>query len=315
MLVRGTLDAARTIDHIDLTFFGDAAELRPLLHETPYRIVHAPRRLAVGDSLRRALRGSDPSSMRAAIGAVADGRADAVLSAGSTGALMALSRHLLGMVSGIRRPAIVKTLARRDGLFLMLDLGANVGVGAAELHQFARMGAAMASAAGGVAAPGVGLLNIGSELHKGPPDVRAAASLLTADPGLRYIGFVEPDRLFAQPPADGSHADVVVTDGFIGNIALKSAEGAAHMAAYLLHRELTGGGLGTQLAKATLRERLNRLRSAYNPQLYNGAALIGLKRVVVKSHGAADREGFASALAQTAKALATGLVDKVGAAI
>ena len=309
--MQGTLDAASSFGRdLELTFFGDAAELARLLQGAPSAIVHAPRRLAVGDSLRRALRGADPSSMRAAIGAVAIGDADAVLSAGSTGALMALSRHLLGMIPGIRRPAIVKSLAREDGLFLMLDLGANVGVGAAELHQFARMGAAMASAVDGVAAPSVGLLNIGSEIHKGPPDVRAAAALLGADAALRYTGFVEPDRLF------GSAApDVVVTDGFVGNIALKSAEGAAHMAAHLLHRELTGGGLGTQLAKATLRERLNRVRTAYNPQLYNGAALIGLGRVVVKSHGAADRQGFASALAQTAMALRTGLVDKVAAAI
>lgn len=310
VLARGALDAACARADLHLTFFGAAAELAPLLRNTSHEVVDAPRCLRPGDSLRRALRGADPSSMRAAIGAVAGGSADAVMSAGSTGALMALARHALGMIQGIKRPAIGKTLAREDGLFFMLDLGANVGVGPAELHQFAHMGTAMAHAVEDVAAPTVGLLNIGSEVHKGPPDVRAAAALLDADPALRYAGFVEPDRLFGS-----GIADVVVTDGFAGNIALKSAEGAARMAAYLLHRELTGGGLGTQLAKAKLRDRLKRVRSAYNPQLYNGAALIGLKRVVVKSHGAADREGFASALAQTAKALATGVVDKVAAAI
>ena len=221
---------------------------------------------------------------------------------------MALSRHLIGTLPGIRRPAIVKTLAgegRRR--FRMLDLGANIGVGPAQLHQFALMGSVAAGAAG-VSQPAIGLLNIGSEVRKGPPAVRAAARLLADDARLRYSGFIEPDRMF------GSALDVVVVDGYVGNIALKAAEGAAHMARYMLGRELADVRLDATSA-GPLAERLQRVREAYNPQRYNGAALLGLNSVVVKSHGSADREGFANAVAEALQALSTALVARVAEGI
>ncbi len=320
VLVGGALDAVAARPSresaqspVALAFFGDACVIAPLLRGTRHDVVHSPRRLAVDDPLRGALRGEVDSSMRAAIGAVAAGTADAVVSAGSTGALMALSRHLVGMLPGIRRPAIIKALAREDGgLFRMLDLGANIEANPGQLHQFARMGSAAAASAGVVAEPAVGLLNIGSEVRKGPVAVRAAAELLEADAGLRYAGFVEPDRLFA---GSVDVVDVVVADGFAGNIALKAAEGAVRMARHMLARELASVSPSTALAKMLLRGRLDRLRDAYNPQVYNGASLLGLAGVVVKSHGGADRKGFGCAVAQAVDALSGAVVDRIAAGI
>lgn len=298
-----------------LTFFGDAGVIAPLLDGTPHNAVHAPRRLEVGDPLRATLRGAMASSMRDAIDMMAGGDADAVVSAGSTGALVALSRHLVGLLPGVRRPAIIKTLGAADGgRFRMLDLGANIGSSAEQLHQFALMGSAAAIGAievieEGNGAPTVGLLNIGSEVSKGPPEVRSAARLLDADDRVRYAGFIEPHRLF-----DGA-TDIVVTDGFAGNIALKSSEGAAQMARYLLAKELADASPGVALAKAMLHKRLDRVRDAYNPQTYNGASLLGVAGVVVKSHGGADRTGFASAVRQAMGALATGSVARIAAGV
>ena len=296
----GALDAVAA-SNATLTFFGDAHAIAPLIRGTRHDAVHAPRALKADDPLRATLRGSVDSSMHAAVRAVAAANADAAVSAGSTGGLTALSRCLIGTLPGIRRPAIVKTLAGEgERRFRMLDLGANIGVGAAQLHQFALMGSAAAGTAG-VPQPTVGLLNIGSELRKGPRSVRAAARLLADDARLRYAGFVEPDRMF------GSSLDVVVADGYVGNIALKAAEGAMHMARYLLARELAASG--------PIAKRLQRVREAYNPQRYNGAVLLGLNKVVVKSHGGTDREGFANAVAQAVEALSAALVAQVAAGI
>lgn len=312
--MRGALDATARVP-TKLIFFGDSAEIEPLLDGTHHEAIHAPRCLEVDDSLREALRGDIDSSMRRAVRALAAGDADAVVSAGSTGALVALSRHLVGMLPGIRRPAIMKSLGGADGRrFQMLDLGANIGSPAEQLHQFALMGSA-ATASGLDAAQGeqdrpapvptVGLLNIGSEVRKGPVTVREAARLLEADDRLSYAGYVEPNRLF------DAGTDVVVADGFAGNIALKAAEGAAQMARYVLKRELDGNSLSVALGRGLIGGRLDRVRDAYNPQSYNGASLLGIAAVVVKSHGGADRDGFGSAVRQAIDALETGLVERL----
>ena len=311
-LVAGALDAIRGAAAADapaprarLTFFGDARTLAAQLPGSLHDIVDAPRPVSSEDPLRASLRGTRPSSMRAAIAALAGGDVDAVVSAGSTGALLALSRHLVGMAPGVRWPAIIKAFGAEAGRrFRMLDLGANIDVGAAQLHQFALMGAA-AAVSEGLSSPTVALLNIGSEMRKGPRPVRAAATLLAGDQRLRYAGYVEPDRLFR------AGADVVVADGFAGNIALKAAEGALRMAGYLLERELTAAAD----AETTLSAPLGRVRRAYNPQLYNGARLLGLAGVVVKSHGGADREGFRCAVEQALAALSNAMVDNVAAGV
>ena len=325
-LVRGALDAtagspgAETGSApIRLIFFGPVDDVAPLLAGTPHDVVHAPRRVEVDDALRGSLRGDIDSSMRSAVTCLAAGDADALVTAGSTGALVALSRHLVGMLPAIRRPAIMKSLGGADGRrFRMLDLGANIGSGPAQLHQFALLGTAAATVSSGtgdglgragVSIPSVGLLNIGSEVRKGPATVREAARLLESDDRLRYVGFVEPHRLF------DAATDVVVADGFAGNIALKAAEGAARMARYVLGRELSGHSPGVALGRAMLRRRLRRVRDAYNPQSYNGASLLGIEAVVVKSHGGADRQGFGNAVRQAMDAHATGLVARLAAGI
>ncbi len=303
---------------VKLIFFGDAAAVAPSLAGTIHEVVHAPRCVVVDDPLRGSLRGDIDSSMRSAVRTLAAGDADALVSAGSTGALVALSRHLLGTLPGIRRPAIMKSLGGADGhRFRLLDLGANVGSSAAQLHQFALLGTAATAVLAehghanrdDVPTPSVGLLNIGEEVRKGPATVREAARLLETDARLRYAGFVEPHRLF------DAATDVVVADGFAGNIALKAAEGAAQMAGYVLARELSGNSPGVALGRAMLRSRLRRVRDAYNPQLYNGASLLGIAGVVVKSHGGANRQGFENAVRQAVDALATGLVDRLAGGV
>ena len=310
-LVSGALDAAKANtggDSARFTFFGDARTIAPLLTGSGHDVVHSPQPARVSHPLRASLRGEVQSSMRSAIAALAAGRVDAVVSAGSTGALLALSRHLVGTLPGVRRPAIVKAFGAQAGRrFRMLDLGANIGVGAAQLHQFALMGSAAARSEG-LTSPAVALLNIGSEVRKGPLPVRAAARRLTSDERLRYIGYVEPDKLFR------AQADVVVADGFAGNIALKAAEGALDMARYLLGRELALARRD-ELVSGVLREPLERVRDAYNPQLYNGARLLGLAGVVVKSHGSADRQGFRCAVAQAMTALSTAMIATVAAGV
>ena len=320
--MRGALDATTRVPGTQdsgagpakLIFFGPGHDVAPLLTGTPHEVVHAPRRVEVDDPLRGSLRGDIDSSMRSAVEALAAGDADALVSAGSTGALVALSRHLVGMLPDIRRPAIVKSIGGANGRrFRMLDLGANIGSGPEQLHQFALLGTAAATvsldANDGRPIPSVGLLNIGSEVRKGPATVREAARLMEADNRLRYAGFVEPHRLF------DAATDVVVADGFPGNIALKAAEGAAQMARYVLGMELSGSSPGVTLGRAMLRSRLRRVRDAYNPQSYNGASLLGIAGVVVKSHGGADRQGFENAVTQAMDAFATDLVARLAAGI
>ena len=300
--MRGALDLAENRD-VELTLVGDAAAIRHLIGATRHRVVDATRVVTNDDSVRDALRGNADSSMRRAIALVAGDEVDAVVSAGNTGALMALSRHLLRMLPGIDRPAIVKTLTgENDARCWLLDLGANIECTAEQLYQFAAMGMVVAEATGGVIEPRVGLLNIGAENSKGPRTVRLAAELIEADANLNFVGFVEANELFIDK------ADVVVSDGFAGNIALKASEGAAEMARYLMRREL---GSMAALTKALLRKPLDRLAAAYNPQVYNGASFVGLKGVVVKSHGAADRTGFRFAVAQALLELESEVAVKV----
>lgn len=274
-----------------LTLVGDRATLLGIADG--HHVVHAPGAISHGHTLRQALRRAADTSMGRALTLLADKQVDAVVSAGNTAALMALSKRRLPLLPGIDRPAIIKPLAGTDGACCwLLDVGANLNCAPERLLQFARMGTAMAQTVGGTPAPRVALLNIGTEHSKGPKVIRQAAELLQADPTIHCVGFLEANALFA------GTADVVVTDGFVGNVAIKAIEGAAGMAEALLRRELAAG---TQ--RLLPRGTLNRLSAAYNPQHYNGASLIGLGGVVVKSHGAADRAGFGQAVAQAHREL------------
>jgi glycerol-3-phosphate acyltransferase PlsX len=235
-----------------------------------------------------AMRKKKDSSMRVAINLVHDGKADAVVSAGNTGALMATARFVLKTVPGIDRPAICTTIPSKNGHTHMLDLGANVDCTAEHLFQFAVMGSVLTEAIDSVDRPRVGLLNIGSEAMKGNAQVKAADEYL-ADAPLNYIGFVEGDDIYSEK------VDVVVCDGFVGNISLKTAEGVAKLISYYMKEEFKRG-LYNKLAGLIALPVLMAFRKRIDPGAYNGASLLGLKGIVIKSHGGADVNAYANAI-------------------
>jgi glycerol-3-phosphate acyltransferase PlsX len=251
-------------------------------------IQHASQRVEMDDLPSHALRNKKDSSMRVALNLVKDGKADACVSAGNTGALMATARFVLKTIAGIDRPAICTKLPSLKGQTWMLDLGANVDCSAEHLCQFALMGSVLASAVDGMAQPRVGLLNIGEEEIKGNEQVKKAALCLETS-GLHYIGYVEGDDIYK------GDVDVVVCDGFVGNVALKTSEGLAKMISEFMKREFTSN-LFTKMAAVVALPVLRAFRRRIDPRRYNGASLLGLRGIVVKSHGGADALAFANAI-------------------
>ena len=251
-------------------------------------VVHASEVITMDDRPSLALRGKPDSSMRVALRLLAEGTAQACVSAGNTGALMALSRFVLKTLPGIDRPAMVAAIPTQRGYCQLLDLGANVDCSADNLYQFAVMGSVAAEALG-VARPRVALLNIGTEDVKGNQQVKLAASLLQAAPGLNYIGFVEGDGLYR------GEADVVVCDGFVGNILLKSSEGLATMIGERIET-LFRQSVMSRAVGALAMPLLRRLKADLAPARHNGASFLGLQGIVVKSHGSAGVQGFQSAI-------------------
>lgn len=237
---------------------------------------------------RDALRKKKDSSMRVAINLVKENTADACVSGGNTGALVATARFVLRTLPGIDRPAIMSAVPAIGGHTHMLDLGANAHCTAEQLFQFAVMGSVVASDVYGIARPRIGLLNIGEEDIKGNETIRAAARLIDAS-NLNYIGFVEGDDIFS------GRVDVVVSDGFTGNVSLKTMEGVAHMISKLMRDEFSRDArakiLGL-LAKPVLLS----VKAKLDPRLYNGASLVGLNQIVIKSHGGADEIAFQNAI-------------------
>lgn len=273
-----------------------------------YEILPASEVVLMDDTVEVALRRKKDSSMRVAIQAVKDGRADACISAGNTGALMALSRYLLKTLDGIDRPAISTSIPNvKGGATTVLDLGANVDCTAEHLLQFAIMGAAMVGALDQRKQPTVGLLNIGEEVIKGNEVVKQAAELLRKS-GLNFHGNVEGDDI-----CKGT-VDVIVCDGFVGNVVLKSMEGVARMVASMMRAEFTRDVLSMG-AGVIARPVLNRLRDKVDNRRYNGAALLGLRGVVIKSHGSADAYAFGYALQRTHEAVHRGLLASTTEAI
>jgi glycerol-3-phosphate acyltransferase PlsX len=265
----------------------DAAAAHPL-HEGRLRIHHAPQIVAMDELPSKALRQKKASSMRIAIELVKAGEADACVSAGNTGALMATARFVLKTLPHVDRPAIMTSVPARDGRTYMLDLGANVDCTAEHLFQFAVMGSELVRAVDGIERPKVGLLNIGAEEIKGNEQVRGAHELLSAS-SLNYVGYIEGDDVYL------GDLDVVVCDGFVGNVALKTSEGVAKLLSHLL-KEHFGRNLLTRLAGLAALPVLRRFRRAVDPRRYNGASLLGLRGIVVKSHGGADTLAFENAI-------------------
>lgn len=251
-------------------------------------VEHAAEVVAMDERPSQALRSKPDSSMRVALDLVRAGRAHACVSAGNTGALMALSRYVLKTLPGIDRPAMVTAIPTARGHCHLLDLGANVDCSAEHLYQFAVMGSVAAEALG-LRSPRVALLNVGTEDIKGNQQVKLAASLLQQANGLSYIGYIEGDALYR------GEADVVVCDGFVGNILLKSSEGLVAMIAARIESLFTES-LGSRLVGALALPLLSRLKGDLAPSRHNGASFLGLQGIVVKSHGSAGADGFQSAI-------------------
>ena len=245
--------------------------------------------------------------MRVAIELVRDGHAACCVSAGNTGALMATARFVLKMMPGIERPAIATTLPAINGHVYVLDLGANVDCDAEHLYQFGLMGAILAAAVDGKERPSVGLLNIGHEAIKGSEVIKQAAELLRASP-INFHGNVEGDDIYR------GTVDVVVCDGFVGNVVLKTSEGLAWMLGQMIRREFQRNFL-TRLAALVAMPVLNRFRRQVDHRQYNGASLLGLKGVVVKSHGGADAYAFRHALQYAASEVRNNVLGRIEVAV
>jgi glycerol-3-phosphate acyltransferase PlsX len=276
---------------VSLLLVGRSAEIERLLPGVRQRldVVHADEVVEMHDPPATALRGKRNSSMRVAINLVKEGRADVAVSAGNTGALMAIARFVLKTLEGIDRPAIAGVIPNQAGrATTMLDLGANVDCGPDHLLQFAVLGSALVAAIEETERPTVGLLNIGEEVIKGNDIVKQAAELLRASP-LNFYGNVEGNDIYK------GTTDVVVCDGFVGNVALKSSEGLAHMLGGFMREEFKRDPLSRLMALAAYPV-LSRFRRRVDPRRYNGASLLGLRGLVLKSHGSADKLGFECAL-------------------
>lgn len=272
------------------------------------QIRHTDEVVAMDDPPAVALKGKRRSSMRLALEAVSDGDAQAAVSAGNTGALMAISRYVLKTLEGIDRPAIATSLPNRTGgSTLMLDLGANVDCSPEHLVQFAMMGAALVTSLGGESRPSIGLLNVGEEIIKGNETVKQAGELLRAT-SLNFVGNVEGNDIFK------GTVDVIVCDGFVGNVALKTSEGLAQMMGGFLKKEFTQSWF-TRLLALAARPVLKRFARRVDHRRYNGAALLGLRGIVFKSHGSADAYAFRHALDRAAEAASHGLNQRIAQAL
>jgi glycerol-3-phosphate acyltransferase PlsX len=310
MVVRGASIALQRLPQAQFRFFGAATRIEPLLAKLPRLAqrssVHHTDDVVTGDTKPSvALRTGRRSSMRLAIDAVAEGEADCVVSAGNTGALMAMAKFALKTLPGIDRPAMATFIPTQRGESVMLDLGANIECDADNLVQFALMGDVFARTVLGLLQPTVGILNVGSEEMKGHEEVRAAAARLRApDAPVRFHGFVEGDDIAA------GTVDVVVTDGFTGNIALKTAEGTARLFSEFLRaafRHSLTARIGYVFAAASLRK----LRERLDPRRHNGAVFLGLDGIAVKSHGGTDALGFANAIGVAVDMKVNGFLDKI----
>ena len=309
IVVPAALAVLSTHPEVDLILVGDEATLvrevagRDGANNPRLSIHHASEMVDMDELPSQALRGKKDSSMRVAINLVKDGTAGACVSAGNTGALMAIARFVLKTLPGVDRPAIIAALPSMSGHTHVLDLGANVELSPRHLFEFAVMGSVLASAVDSIPRPRVGLLNIGQEEIKGNDRVREAAKLLAAS-DLHYIGFVEGNDIFK------GTANVVVCDGFVGNVALKSGEGVAQMIGRFMKEEF-GRSVVTRLAGMVARPVLNALRVRIDPRRYNGASVVGLRGIVIKSHGGADVIAFSQAVEEAVAEIEKNIPERI----
>jgi len=298
---------------LKLVLVGDEARITPLLKTarnlSSVEVVHAPDTVAAEARVSQALRAGKQTSMWKAIELVANKQADAVVSAGNTGALMAMSKLQLRMIAGVSRPAIAGFLPSKTGQCCMLDLGANIECDAENMIQFAIMGSAFFRNIHGKKSPSIGLLNVGEEDQKGFDYLREAAQVLNNKAlKVNYQGFVEGSDIL------GGTVDIVVTDGFTGNAALKTAEGVAHLFQQSIKQAFSQSAM-TKLGYLMARGGFKELRRKLEPRNYNGAVFLGLNGISVKSHGGTDARGYANAIGVAVNMVKQGFIPEVTKAI
>ncbi len=310
IVIDGLKLARERVPEARYLLFGDEARVKPLLERVPEvaaacELRHTSEAIGMDAKPSQALRGGRQSSMRLAIDAVRDGHAGGVVSAGNTGALMAMAKVVLRTLAGIHRPAISSFFPTLRGESVMLDLGANVDCDAENLVQFAVMGGVFARTVLGLANPSVGLLNVGAEELKGHEYLRTAAAMIRdGNLPINFHGFIEGDDIAA------GTVDVVVTDGFTGNIALKMAEGTARLYAGFL-RGAFESSLVARIGYGLARHAIEKVRQRTDPRRYNGAMFLGLNGIVIKSHGGTDAIGFANAVGVAVDLLVNRVNDRI----
>jgi len=310
-IVQACIASLSATPSLHLTLVGQPSLLEELIASHPAvdraRLTITPASEAIGmdEKPAVALRGKPDSSMRVALELLRDGKVQACVSAGNTGALMALSRHVLKTLPGIDRPAICTALPTEKRHTWMLDLGANVDCQAEHLLQFALMGSELATAVDGNRDPAVGVLNIGEEEIKGNEQVKEAARLIS-ESSLNYAGYAEGDDIYK------GNFDVIVCDGFIGNISLKTSEGVAKMIALFIKQEFTRN-IYTKFAALVAMPVLKAFRHRIDPRRYNGASLLGLRGIVIKSHGSADALSFNNAIKVAILSVREAVPDRISA--
>ena len=279
---------------VDLVLVGDQTQIRSLLPQSSellnrITIAHADDVVCMNDDPLMALRQKRASSMWVALEMLRNNHADACLSAGNTGALLAMSKFLIKTLPGIERPAICKSMPVENGNTYLLDLGANLNCSPVQLHQFALMGAVLAANVASSDCARVALLNVGTEDQKGTDVLQATHALLKTEAKFNYVGFIEADGIFS------GAVDVIVCDGFSGNIALKASEGVARFISKKI-KSIIQKSVLTKILAVLASSLLKLLRNELDPALYNGATFLGLQKTVIKSHGSANEKAFLHAL-------------------
>ncbi|WP_058506475.1 phosphate acyltransferase PlsX [Legionella quinlivanii] len=309
VVIPACVRAVQQNPELKLILVGDQTQVNSLLKKhtaNPEQItvVHASEIVGMDELPSQAMRNKKDSSMRVAINLVKEGKAEACVSAGNTGALMATARFVLKTLPGIDRPAIIATLPTLQGKTRVIDLGANVDSCAEHLFQFAVMGSALIQAVDKKRQPKIALLNIGVEEIKGNDQVKRTAHMLAECTLMNYVGYVEGDQFYS------GEVDLVVCDGFVGNVALKASEGLAKLMLSVLRESFSRSFL-TKLAGLIAKPALNHLKTRMDPARYNGASMLGLNGIVIKSHGGANELAFQNAIEEAILQVKNNVVDLV----